>query len=322
MTIPRWIPSILFCILLIVGAPVSALQITANSVSSYSVAAEDGYVIYEIIINNLPIGTNQTHVLNYNGQSFLLEINTYSEYGLWKNADITFTMPNGTVQTAHTSATTIVGDYKTTIQPVFAQAQSLTVAFLTVDLTIGLSPASAQFSTSPLGWSPKNAIPFSSASGNFGAATDVYVTEMTTTDFQNNVVQYNPVYGLTNLGSQVFQWTWNGVLGFINMIPVIGPVFVQFLDLIGTVLPSVFFWLYFVVANFPMVLCGAECLIFMMAVINAGKGKNSLGKLARNVYQYNVAFVVGVIALVNIVKDWSISIVQTVAAAVSALKPI
>lgn len=316
----RWILPILLALLM--TSPASALTITAEGVSGYSVTAEPGMVIYQITVNELPIGANQTHTLTYNGYSYLLTIGTYTDSvgGVWKNADITLVSPNGT-QTVHASTLGIATQYKTTIQYVNPQIYSASMPIATVHLDVGMNPLDASFNGGAI-WNPSSALPFTAASGTLDGVTTVYVEEMTTGDFQNNVVKYNPVYGITNLGSQVFQWTWNSILGFVAMIPVVGPIFVQFFDVIGIVLGSVFFWLYFVVANFPMVLCGVECLIFMFAVINTGNGKNSLGRLARNVYQYNVAFVVGLIALVNVVKDWSISIVQTVASVVSALKPI
>jgi hypothetical protein len=319
---PFWLIPVLLIAVIALMSPVSAVTVTAEDVSSYSVVADEGMVIYQIIVNDLPIGTNQTHTLNYNGQTFLLTIGTYTEYGIWKNADISLTLPNGSVQTAHTSASTIVGNYKTTIQPVFAQAQSGTIAFLTIDLMIGISPAGAQFSTQPMGWNPSSAIPFSAASGNLGASSDVYVIEMTKADFQNNVVAYNPVYGLTNLGADVFQWTWAGILGFISMIPVIGPIAVGLLEVMGGVLGTGYFWLVFVVSNFPAILGGVECLILMMAVINAGSGKNSFSRLGKNIVSYNARFLYAVVTLVELVFNWTVRIVEMVASVVNALKPI
>ena len=318
---PRWISLVFLLGILMIG-PAAALQVTAEQVSSYSVVAENDMVIYQIIINNLPIGTNQTHTLTYNGQTFLLEIETYTDYGIWRNADITLTLPNETVQTAHTSATTIVGDYKTTIQPVFAQAQSGTVAFLTIDLMIGVNPAGAQFSTQPMGWNPSSAIPFSAASGNLGASTDVYITEMSKADFQDNVVNYNPVYGLTNLGSQVFQWTWAAVLGFLGMIPVIGPVAVQLFEVMGNILTTGIYWVVFIVENFPAILGGVETLILMMAVINAGTGKNQFKKLGQNLVSYNAMFLYGIVTVVEWIYNWTLSLVRTVTDIVKSLKPL
>ena len=315
-----WLGILILVLLALVG-PAAAIITEAHDVNSYSVTAEPGYVIYEIIIDNIPIGTNQTHVLNYNGATFLLSINTYSSYVIWKNADITLTLPNGTVQSVHTSATTVIGTYKTTIQPVFVQAQSLTVAFLSVDLMVGVQPLGAQFSTQPLGWNPSTAIPFSAASGDIGTNTNVFVHQLTEADFQNHVVNYDPLFGATNLGSQVFSWAWFGVLGFINMVPVIGPAFVTFLTFIGIVLPNLIFWIGWIIANFPAVLLSAETLMIMIAISSTPK-KGRITKTLENLYRYHVALFNGFFRLLEITRDLTVSIINVIVSIMQALKPI
>ena len=315
-----WLGILILVLLALVG-PAAAIITEAHDVNSYSVTAEPEYVIYEIIIDNIPIGTNQTHVLNYNGATFLLSINTYSSYVIWKNADITLTLPNGTVQSVHTSATTVIGTYKTTIQPVFVQAQSLTVAFLSVDLMVGVQPLGAQFSTQPLGWNPSTAIPFSAASGDIGTNTNVFVHQLTEADFQNHVVNYDPLFGATNLGSQVFSWAWSGVLGFINMVPVIGPAFVTFLTFIGIVLPNLIFWIGWIIANFPAVLLSAETLMIMIAISSTPK-KGRITKTLENLYRYHVALFNGFFRLLEITRDLTVSIINVIASIMQALKPI
>lgn len=318
MKIGGLIPVLLF--LLLIG-PAAALTVEAAGVSSYSIAAEEGMVIYQITVNDLPIGTNQTHTLNVGGSSYLLEIGTYDEWG-YKNADVTLTYPNGTSQTDHVSALALlVNAYKTNIQYVFPQIYSGS-GYFTIDLVLGLTPVSASFNGGAQGWHPSNSLAFTSASGNVGGVTTIYVEQMTKKEFKENVVNYNPIHGITNLGSQVFQWSWSGVLGFISMIPVIGPVMVSLIDLMGGAISTGWYWLHFVVVNFPAVLAGVECLILMMAVINAGSGKSQFKKLASNLYQYNLAFALGVIGLVNIVWGWTKSAIETVAAIIQALKPI
>ena len=320
--IPRWILPVLLCIMIL--SPVVSADsrtLTAPGVSSYSMTADNGYVIYQITIDDLPIGTNQTHTLTAGGATYLLEIGTYDEWG-YKNADISFTLPNGTVQIDHVSTLGIlITGYKTSIQYVFPQSYS--GSFIsTVHLTMGLVPLSASFNAGAMGWNPSTALAFTAVSGNLGGTTTVYIEEMTVSDFQKNVVNYNPVYGITNLGSQVFQWTWDAVLGFIGMIPVIGPVMVNLINTMAGIISTGFFWLNFVVSNFPAILCGVEALILMMAVINAGKGKNSFGKLAGNFYRYNLALILGCIGLANTVWDWTRTAVEMIASVVNALKPI
>jgi hypothetical protein len=315
---PNWLFPVLLCLILIM--PASALTITAEGVSSYSVVPETGYVIYQITVNDLPIGTNQTHTLVSGSGTYLLTIGTYDEWG-YKNADITLTLPNGSVQTAHASALGIlINGYKTHIQYVYPQAYSAS-GLLSVDLVLGLTPASASFNAGAMGWNPSNSLAFTAASGNVGGSTTIYVEQMKADDFKKHVTNYDPLYGIGNLGGQVFQWSWSAVLGFVSMIPVIGPVMVNLINTMGGIIQTGFYWLNFTVSNFPAILCGVECLILMMAVINA-PGKNSFKKLASNIYRYNVAFVVGIISLVSLVWTWTKGAVEMIAAVVGALKPI
>jgi hypothetical protein len=106
------------------------------------------------------------------------------------------------------------------------------------------------------------------------------------------------------------------------MIPVIGPIAVGLLEVMGGVLGTGYFWLVFVVSNFPAILGGVECLILMMAVINAGSGKNSFSRLGKNIVSYNARFLYAVVTLVELVFNWTVRIVEMVASVVNALKPI
>ena len=312
----------------IVVAPASAITIPAEDVNSYSYTAENGYVIYKIDIDNLPIGSNQTHVLYYGGYPYLLEVETWSEWGLWKNALITFTMPNGSVQTASTSASTIVGNYKTVIQPTFradsSQLQGLTAAFLKVDLNIGLTPVSAQFSTQPAGYNPETSLPFKSASGQFSnlGLSDVYVYVITEKEFTDTVANYNPTAGLGDLGSAVFQWTWAAVLGFFYAIPVIGPYIVTYINYVAIAIVFVSFWVGFLIFNAPALVFGAEILIFAFSVINAPSGVKAFGAIFSNLWKYNVALVKVFVGGFNVMKELVSTIVDLVTKVVEALKPI
>lgn len=322
----KWI--VLAAILIALIVPAGATTITADNVGAYSITASPGSVIYKMKVDSLPIGTNQTHTMIYQGQPFMLTINTWTEWGLMKHALISLTMPNGTVQTHETVATTIVGGYSTIIQPTVRTDSSVlesgTVTFLTVDLNIGLTPAKAQFSTAPMGYTPQSSLPFTAASGSFSNAqrSTVYAYQVTTEEFISTIVNYNPSAGLGDLGSAVFQWTWSSVLGFLHNIPVIGPMAVDLLTLSGTVLTELWFWLTFIVVHFPAILASVECLILMAAVMNAGKGPRALGRFCGNIVNYNIAFVRGILWLFEFVREWIIRLIEMGVAIVQALKPL
>jgi hypothetical protein len=315
-------------LLLLLTAPALASTIHAEDVGSYSITADPGNVFYKIKVGDLPIGTNQTHTFMYQGYPYLLSVNTWTSYGVIKNAEISLTLPNGSTQTSTTSATTVVGSYSTVIQPTVRSDSSVlesgTVTFLTVDLNIGLVPVKAQFSTAPLGYNPETSIPFTSASGSFSNSqiTDVYVYQVTTKEFQDTIVNYDPSAGLNDLGSAVFQWTWASVMGFINMIPVIGPIAVSFFTMAGGIIGELWFWSQFLYINLPAILLALESLIIMMSVINAGSGKGAMGKMASNIYHYNIAVALGIITTFTFMRDWIGWAINVVASIVQSLKPL
>lgn len=329
---PSTITLMMVLVILLGIMPASAITIGGQEVSQYSFTADTGKVIYQITIDDLPIGSNQTHTLVYAGQPYLLSVNTWAGTG-WETgrrfAEVTLTYPNGTQNQKTVSALgPLAGNYRTSIQPVFVQSYSQQVPVLECGLSIGVLPTTAEFvwvpQTWPAGWEGSNALPFKSASGTWTGATStkVWVEEITEEEFQKNVVNYNPVYGISNLGSQVFQWSWSMVLGFLNMIPVVGPIAVSFITMLGGLLEELWFWLEFVALNLPAIILALESLILMMAVINAGKGKRAFGRLAGNFYHYNLAVVLGMISLFTIVRDligWTVDLVTKV---IEALKPI
>jgi len=316
----------LLVLALVLAVPVSALNqtIEAKQVSSYTVVPPAGYVIYEIIVNDLPMGINQTHVLNYNGAVFLLDIKTASSYVIFREAWVNLTLPDGSVQSAYANSWDVAGNYKTSIQPVFTQIQSATVPFLTVNLMIGLTPAIVSFSSGPvgkgpMGWNVSSAIPFTAASGNLGAITDVYCEIMTLDEFNANVVNYNPIFGLKSLGDAIFQWTWDMALGFISMIPVLGPLFITMISISGVILTEAVFWLSWIVDRGPAIILVTESIIMAFAVINAGK-KPKIERVVKNLVNYNIMAGSLFIGAVQGVFYWIGNFISWVAAIISALK--
>lgn len=315
----------LFFLLILIPGPVQAVRMEALQVSQYTFDAPEGNVIYQILIDSVPMGTNQSHTLTVGSATYLLEVKSSNPYGIFYNFDIDWTLPNGTTQTIHKSITRLPGaGYKTVIQPVYMQAESAYFVLMTVDLEIGTTnqTVSAGLNTNPMGWNPSDAIPFTSAAGEFSnTPTNVYLYSMTSADFVRHVVTYDPVYGLANLGSTVFQWAWEAVLGFINQIPVIGPQFVSIILVLGAVLQEFIIWITWIISNLPLVIAALEITIMMLAVVNGGTNPNP-AKVMRNIYRYNVSVVQGFIWSIGIVYTWAREFIKLIADVVGALKPL
>ena len=305
--------------------PVSAVEMRAMDIPSYSFDAPAGTAIYQILVDQLPMGANQSHTFKCGDATYFLKIETSNPYSIYYDFDISFTFPNGSTQKLHKSVTRMPGaGYKTNIQPVYTQAETLSFVVWTIDLEVGTSNQSvkADINTGPAGWSPSDAIPFTSAAGEFGNhKTNVFLYDMSISDFQNHVVKYDPVFGLSNLGSTVFQWTWETVLGFINQIPGIGPQLSTILELTAAIIAEIVFWLVWIVVNLPMILAAAEVTIFVCAFIFAEKNPKPETVL-KNFFNYNKAAVLGFIWLFEKVYDWSIRFITMVATVIRALNPL
>ncbi len=304
---------------------VHALELKATQVATYSFDAPDGNVIYQILVDQLPMGVNQTHTFKCGAATYYLTIESSNPYSIYYDFDIGFTFPNGTTQNLHKSVTRLPGaGYKTNIQPVYAQAESASFVVWTVDLEIGTSNQSvtAAINTGPAGWTPSDSIPFTSAQGTFGnTLTNVYLYTMTNADFQNHVVTYDPVYGLGNLGSTVFQWAWETILGFINQIPGIGPQFVSIIDILVKVIEELIFWIVWILTNLSWIIAALEVTIVMAAVIFAEK-KPKAETIVKNMVQYNIAVFKGFIWAVDLVYTWLREFIVMVATAVGGIKPL
>jgi hypothetical protein len=316
---------ILLFLLALIPSPVQAVRMEALQVPQYSFDAPEGNVIYQILIDSVPMGTNQTHTLTVGSATYLLDIKSSNPYGIYYDFDIAWTLPNGTTQTIRKSITRLPGaGYKTVIQPVYMQLESAYFVLMTVDLEIGTTNQSvtAGLNTNPQGWNPSEAIPFTSAAGTFGGTpTNVYLYSMSAADFVAHVQTYDPVYGLANLGSTVFQWAWSAVLGFINQIPIVGPQFVSLILIMGAIIQEILIWLTWIISNIPLVLAALEITIMMLAVVMAGN-KPTPARVARNIFRYNVSVAQGFLWCFTLIYTWAREFILLIAGVVNALKPL
>ena len=324
MSLKHLLPLLIACLLL--TSPVYALDkgtASLENVDSYSYESDDGYVVYEVIVGELPFGTNQSHVFYMDGAEWDVDVDTWTAWaGAEKHADVTITYPNGTHSTQSASVWSVFGTYQTVIQPVAVQSESL--AFLKVDLQVGIDPAAASMYWD-IPWSAQDAIAFDDVSGSFtGTETsDVYVYWISEDDFKSAISEYNPGAWWAAYAGDIFAWSWDMVQAIIGAIPVIGPLFLDVFGIMGIVLEQGFYWLLWIVNNFPAILLSVEALICLFAVINTpAKGRGGFYRLVRNLYMYNVLFVTGIVGIVMWVANAAKMLIDTILATIQALKPI
>jgi hypothetical protein len=302
------------CLLTPPAAALTSTTITAENVEQYSFEASPDHYIYQIIIDSLPIGTNQTHVLNAAGAVFLLDIRSTQSWWIYNDFTVSMTYPNSTVETINATTTRLSdGTYKTTIQPVFSQLQSMTPAWK-IDLIVGTNPTTVSFNsivaTPPMsgtvitGQNTTNPIPFTAVSGQFsGQSTTVYAYECPMTEFAEQISIWNPFGSASTLLSGLLDWSWSTIVTFINMIPVIGPQLLVVMVFIYTVGAEIIFWISYIFTNFWLVLAGIELLIIMFGFLLAGK-KPKPEKVVRNIVNYNISIGRGFLWVLTMLWGW------------------
>ncbi len=265
--------------------------ISALHVTSYAASSNPGYVISQIQVSGLPVGANQTHILNSGGRVWYLTINSTQSYLMVNAFNVSLTYPDGSsdIQTVTSYGPTT--GYDTLIQPtIFFTTSTPPVGFIRVVLEVGLNPLNVTFQDPYMidAWNQMN-VPFTDVSGTTTYPADIYISQLTADDFRNHVqngVDYvwEAGKGAANLGG----WAWEAFKAAMSAIPVVGPGFLSMLDIFGILIVEIGYWFAFIIGNSWRLIAGGECFIIMGAALNAIKGKNINPELFfSNVIDYN-----------------------------------
>jgi hypothetical protein len=330
MKVPALAIASLFLVSMLV-APVLAIDSMKThdliSVTDYYLTADEGDVIYEILVDPVPMGRNQTHTLTYKGVTYTLSVGTRQQW-LDHYFDLGMTYPNGTTIWKNSVWTGISsGSYKLDIQPIYYHAQSLNPTFA-VYVNVGLEPLKTEFNTQShdfLGGDPfssmimpADAIPFTDVSGTLGAETNVFVYTMSEPDFLANVEAYNPFGGISEVSSTVTSWLITQAVNLVNNIPVIGPLVVTILSVIGAVVGEIAYWLVFVIYNAPRIIAGGEVAIAIAATLKA-KAKDDGTQIVTLWLQYNIACIKGFVIAIDYAWNWTRSAVEMISGVIGAI---
>jgi hypothetical protein len=314
-----------------VSAAIENRTVEIAEVSEYSVVADNDWIIYEIIINPVAMGKNQTHYLYYDNAEFVLTVGSYTQSYIYHNFDIGLTYPNGTTVTTHAVWTgASLGTYTLDIQPVFYHAQSVNTA-LSVWLNVGISdPLLVEFYTLPADVctggdycskyvATESAIPFTEASGILGAETTVYVYEMTETEFVNNVQTYNPGYGWSALTADAVSWMISQAIFLIGLIPLFGPGFLALMEIAGGLVGGFIWWILWLWDRWYAIIFAIEVFIGLLAVINSSKTV-SLKSVGKNMYEYHVIIYGGLVWLFDKARELVTWIIDRITNIIASIK--
>ena len=306
---------LLFLVLagMLIGGASATTPADFENVEWFSYTAPSELTIYQISVNDLGEGVTTLNLDAY-GETYVFELNCTRSLGWW-NFDLTLTYPNSTTYEPAVISTLqpFATDYDVKIQYITSELDSV----FDVDFYVDLAPGSAGL-TIPTG--ERTFILFSSASGTLSDPANVRLylgTEEEIDDLEDVWSQFTR--SISQVTSDVFGWTWDMILTFVGMIPVVGDYFAEFLVLFGAVVAELFWYFNFFVIQEPEItFCLVECFILGHAIISG----RSFIRMLQLVYTDNLKLIAGVVAVFHIMFDLLMRFVDFVTSIINAMKPV
>ena len=309
--------ALLLLALVLPASAASEVNINETTGFSYTVPSSD-LTVYQVNLYNLQPGLTNLSLDSY-GEPWFIAVNCTKPYGAlgWWVFAVDVTYPNGT---------TISADPISTLQP-FALDYDLRLQYATgdidwifdIDVYVTLLPQTVRFDTGTL---VTEYILFSSVEGESEAPFDARIYLGNSQDIQD-IKDHNPLAQFNRTIGSVFSWTWEMVLAFIEMIPVVGPYFAGTLDLVAIVLGELFWYLDFFLIKEPEVtVMFIETFIIGEAVIASKGGARGIVFLLRRVLDNHIRAYQFFVNLVRLMVDIVLAVINTVSSIVNALKPV
>lgn len=295
-----------------------------ENASNFDIPAPSGLHIVQIDTDRMHTPGTQIYTLyDDQGGIYTLQVAVTSVLNTYWDCHITLIRPDGTTDTKDLPHWGIAWDYKTTIQYAIANFPNNTyIIGLDAQLYIGLNPEiNASFGVNTA--NPSQYVFFSraAATSTFPTTWNVYLVN----DYEKQMIQENNVaWNVENLVTSAFSWTWDGIIWFLNKIPVVGPYFAEILGVLGVILAEIWWWFNFlVIENWDIVLVILECVIMGHAIIATNQqGKATFGTLFSTLLNDHVALVNGALWFVKtmiwLIK-WAIDIVTQIVQAINPL---
>jgi len=301
--------------LLLLTVPVAAVEeIYYDDVSLVNIDAPQDLTISSIRCADIPAGGSANLNLNAYGQLYLITVEESGSLGWW-HFNVTCHYPNGTSASQDLSTLRpFARDYDLTIQPYWITGATDWV--LDIDLAVGLVPLTATFQDA---YNPTTvqALAFSQASGSFSNPTDVIIYLVTQAEWDAQASN-DPTAGLTEGISDLFSWTWIQLLSWVALIPGVGPLFAAAIEITALVISEVFWWFTIAIYHRNLLILLIEFWIIADAMLNTKSLMGMLKKIVNN----HIKIARGLIWLTKVSVGLILRVIQAVANAVSALKPI
>ncbi len=276
----------------------------------YTVSGTD-LVISQVNLYDLREGVTTVNLDAY-GQLYVLELNCTRSWGWW-TWDVSLTYPNGTVSTESLSNLAPAAmDYDCFIQYFFTDNDWV----LDADIYVDLLPMKVTYGGTPL---DREILVFSSVSGSTPNPADIKIY-LVTPDELEKVKNNDVLYQFGEYISGIWVWSWNGILWFMEQVPVIGPYLAALLELSGAAIGEIVAWGQFLLDNIEVILMFVEGLILADALLSTRS--RALMPLLRRIVDNHVRVLKFTLWLLDVAIMLFTRLIQVIAQIVQTIKPL
>ncbi|ETA69514.1 hypothetical protein MettiDRAFT_3016 [Methanolobus tindarius DSM 2278] len=310
--------AICFILLCLTSIALAAETYEQDDVNYIDYECPDGYLISGVNLDNIQENFNSTTVLDAYGKEYVLYINnTRSTIGWW-TFYVSLQYPNGTIVSSEPldSFQPFATDADIKIQPFYGELDSE----FDVDVYVGILPLTATFYESSL-YDLYTEIAYSDVQASCTNEFDFKATYVTAEEFQG-ILDDSLTELITGSTDLFFDWAWDSILAFVEMIPGVGPYMATALEMSAAIIAEVFFYLDLLFIEYPeTTLMTIEFFILGGTLLKTKKKDNMWDMIANyvslhiSVIEFFYDFAIRTIALL-------VDLIKMVASIVSSLKPI
>lgn len=303
-------------LVLTVGISGAVENIEQTHIQHFSLSAPEGMSLSGVEMYDLDPTSNTTILLDNYGELYTLQINSTKDYAFWWNFDISLTSPNGTVQTQHLkSSAPFASDYDLFIQYYWMSINGTYDSVFDLDLYTGVLPLNCQLND----WNPtkSEALQFSEITADSNSYFDLLVYAVDDEEFAEQLGN-DVIANLQEGTGDLFAWSWEMIIAFIEKIPLIGPYLAAILMLTAMTLNCIVFYFDLFFIEYPeTTFLTTEFFILSYATTKRG---NFWRKL-KCVVDCHTKLIEIVISVTRAAVNLFTSIIHAVSNALSAIKP-
>jgi hypothetical protein len=329
--------AICFVVLCLTSVAVAQQTYEQEDVTYIDYEVPDGYLISTVDLGNIGPNFESTTVLDAFGEEYILYINntkTWETWGYWY-FDVTLQYPDGTTET-QTVKKFLPYATDTDIHIQYFYGESDLGFGLDVDMYLGLSPLTVSFYNNLLSensstytdylewtglWEAYTRIAFSDVQVTCTNEFDFKATYVTQEEFEKQKDEDLGEY-LSGTAELFFDWAWESVLAFVEMIPGVGPYLATALEMSAAIIGEVFFYLDLLFIEYPeTTIMTIEFFILGATLLKTKKNGNMWDmfeiyiSLHRSVIEFFYNFAVRTIEML-------VDLIKMVASIVSSIKPL